>query len=135
MFNYFDNYKYIITLDSITFSPDRVPCVGDRIEMVCSIVPPPSETLGSSIALVSINGSTEFTLSQLNSNSVLDRIDLSRYSANIDGLNPTAAMSVIRLIINYLPLDSNTTFRCVTTFINGSAYPSTLSSSPMTQAG
>ena len=110
--------------------------MGDPIEMICFIVPPPSETFGSSVALVSINGSTAFTLTQLNSNSVIEGIDLSRYSANADGLNPSTAMPVIRLIINsYLPTDSVTTFRCVTTFLNGSAYASTVSDSPMRQAG
>ena len=110
--------------------------MGDTIEMVCSIVPPPSETFSSSIAIVSINGSTEFRLSELNSNSVIDGIDLSRYSANIDGLTPSTAMPVIRLIINsYLPQDSDTTFLCATTFLNGTDYDSTVSGSPMTQAG
>ena len=108
--------------------------MGDRIEMVCSIVPPTSETFGALIADVSINGSTDFTFSQLNSNDVIDGIDLSRYSANTDGLNPSTTMSVIRLIINsYLPQDSYTTFQCVTTFLNGSDYLSTVSGSPMTQ--
>ena len=128
-------YTYI-PLDNITFSPDRAPCVGDTIEMFCSIVPPPSETFASSIAFVSINGSTPFTLSQLNSNSVSDGIDLSRYSANVNGLNPSTAMPVIRLIINsYLPTDSDTTFQCATVFNNGSVYVSTVSGSPMRQAG
>ena len=110
--------------------------MGDPIEMICSIVPPPSEMFGSSIAFVSINGSTEFSLALLNTNSVIDGIDLGRYSANVDGLNPSPAMSVIRLIINnYLPTDSDTTFQCATTFVNGSVYDSTVSDSPMTQAG
>ena len=108
----------------------------DRIEMVCSIVPPPSEMFGGSVASVSINGSSPLTLIQLNTNSVLDGIDLSRYSANTIDLNPSTAMPVIRLIINsYLPLDSYTTFRCATTFTNGTFYPSTVYGSPMTQAG
>ena len=126
----------LFPLDSITFSPDRAPCVGDRIEMVCSIVPPPSETSSLSVALVSINGSTDFTLTQFNTNSVLGGIDLSRYSANTIDLTPSIAMPVIRLIINsYLPLDSYTTFRCGTTFNSGSGYASTVSGSPMRQAG
>ena len=127
---------FLFPLDSTTFSPVRAPCVGDTIEMVCSIQPPPSETFGGSVALVSINGSNPFTQVQLNSNSMLDGIDLSRYSANVDGLNPSTAMSVIRLIINsYLPLDSDTTFLCSTTFVNGSQYDSTMPDSPMPQAG
>ena len=110
--------------------------MGDTIEMICSIEPPPSETFGGTVAFVSINGSTAFTLTQLNGNSVLDGIDLSRYSANVNGLNPSTDMPVIRLIINsYLPLDSNTTFRCVTTFNNGDPYDSTVSGNPMRQAG
>eukprot|EP00800_Vazella_pourtalesii_P003109 TRINITY_DN1310_c0_g2_i4.p1 TRINITY_DN1310_c0_g2~~TRINITY_DN1310_c0_g2_i4.p1 ORF type:complete len:184 (-),score=48.53 TRINITY_DN1310_c0_g2_i4:8-496(-) len=121
--------------DSITFTPDRAPCVGDRIEMVCSIQPPPSETFSSSLALVSINGSTPFNLIQLNTNGMVEGIDLSRYSANVDGLNPSTAMPTIRLIINsYLPLDSDTTFLCSTTFVNGSQYDSTMPDSPMPQA-
>ena len=120
----------------MTFSPDRPPCVGDMIEMVCSIQPPPSEMFGSSFASVSINGSTALTITQLNSNGMLEGIDLSRYSANVDGLNPSTTMPVIRLIINsYLPLDSDTTFLCSTTFLNGTQYDSTVSGSPMGQAG
>ena len=110
--------------------------MGDTIEMICSIVPPPSDTFGSTVASVSINGSTDFSLALLNTNSVIEGIDLSRYSANVDGLNPSSTLSVIRLIINsYLPTDSNTTFQCATTFVNGSVYDSTVSGSPMTQAG
>ena len=110
--------------------------MGDTIEMVCSIVPPPSDTFSSLVATVSINGSTDFSLSNLNTNDVLDGIDLSRYSANIDGLTPSITMSVIRLIINsYLPLDSDTEFLCATTFLNGTVYNSTVSGMPMTQAG
>ena len=110
--------------------------MGDTIEMICYIVPPTSETFEGSVATVSISGSTQFTLAQLNSNSVLGGIDLSRYSANTNGLNPSSTMPVIRLIINsYLPTDSDTTFRCATTFLNGSVYNSTVSDRPMTQAG
>ena len=110
--------------------------MGDRIEMVCSITAPPSEMFSSSIAFVLINGSTPFTLVQLNSNGMIEGIDLSRYTANIDGLNPSTTLSVIRLIINsYLPLDSDTTFLCVTSFINGTQYDSTMPDSPMRQAG
>ena len=126
----------IFPLDSITFTPVRAPCEGDRIEMVCSIQPPSSETFSALIAFVSINGSTPFTLAQLNSNDFTGGIDLSRYSANTDGLNPSTTLSVVRLIINsYLPLDSDTTFLCSTVFLNGTTYDSTVSGSPMTQAG
>ena len=110
--------------------------MGDTIEMICSIVPPTSEMFGSTVASVSINGSSAFTVTQLNSNDVLSGIDLSRYSANVDGLNPSTTLSVIRLIINsYLPTDSDTTFQCSTSFINGTAYASTVFDSPRTQAG
>ena len=126
----------VFPLDSITFSPDRAPCVGDTIDMVCSIVAPSSETFSSTIAAVSINGSSSFTIAQLNSNGVVEGIDLNRYSANTVDLNPSIAMPVIRLIINsYLTLDSDTTFLCSTSFNNGTEYDSTVSGSPMTQAG
>ena len=126
---------FIFPLDSITLSPNDIPpCVGDTIEMVCTLVPPTSETFASSIAFVSINGSIDFRLSELNSNSVIEGIDLNRYSANIDGLNPSSTLSTIRLIINsYLPLDSYTTFRCAAILINGSDYDSTVSGSPKIQ--
>ena len=110
--------------------------MGDTIEMICSIVPPPSETFSSSIATVSISGSTKFTLAQLNSSDVIDGIDLSRYSANVDGLNRSSTMSAIRLIINsYLPTDSDTIFLCSTTLDNGAVYDSTVYGSPRTEAG
>ena len=110
--------------------------MGDTIEMICFIVPPPSDMFSSSIATVSISGSTPFTLTQLNSNDVLGGIDLSRYSANVNGLNRSSIMSAIRLIINsYLPTDSATTFLCSTLLDNGTAYASTVSGSPMSQAG
>ena len=104
--------------------------------MVCSIQPPPPEMFSAFIAFVSINGSTAFTQAQLNTNVMIEGIDLSRYSANIDGLTPSTTLSVIRLIINsYLPLDSETTFLCTTTFINGTEYDSTVCGSPNTPAG
>ena len=110
--------------------------MGDPIEIICSIEPPPSDTFGGTVASVSINGSTDFSLAQLNSNSVIDGIDLGRYSANINGLIPSIDMPVIRLIINsYLPLDSDTIFLCATTFNNGTVYDSTVSGSPKTEAG
>ena len=111
--------------------------MGDTIEMVCSIVPPTSETFALTIASVSINGSTAISVSQLKSNNILEGIDLSRYSANIIDLNRSSTLAAIRLvIISYLPLDSDTTFRCVTTLdSDGSTYASTVSGRPMTQAG
>ena len=104
--------------------------------MVCSIEPPSSETFSSLIAYVSINGTVPLSITQLNSNGVIDGLYLGRYSANVVGLNPSITMPVIRLIISsYLPFDSETTFQCCTGFLNGSLYESTVSGMPMTQAG
>ena len=56
-----DLSRYTANIDGLNPS-DRALCVGDRIEMVCSITAPPSEMFSSSIAFVLINGSTPFTL-------------------------------------------------------------------------
>ena len=105
--------------------------------MVCFIVPPPSDTFSFTIASVSINGSTAFSLSLLKSNDILDGIDLSRFAANVIDLNRSSTLAVIRLVINsYLPQDSYTTFRCASKLnSDGSVYYSTVSGSPMAQAG
>ena len=111
--------------------------MGDTIDIICSIVPPPSETFSLTIASVSINGSTAFSLSELNTNNILEGIDLSRYSANIIDLNRSSTLAAIRLVIrSYLPLDSDTTFRCASTLDSDkSVYASTVSGSPMAQVG
>ena len=104
--------------------------------MVCYIEPSPSKTFVFTVASVSFNGSTPATLTQINNNAIIDGVDLTRYSANTDGLNPTAARPVIRLIIHrYLSSDSNTLIGCHGTFVDSSVSAAIVSGMPMSQAG
>ena len=106
------------------------------MEMICYVQAPVSENFGLTVARVSINGTSPQTIGQLNTDVVIDSIDLGRYSANTDGLASSQARAGIRLIIgSYLPLDSYTTFRCYGTFGNATNFASTLSEMPMRQAG
>ena len=128
--------EFINPLDTVTFSPNSPLCLGEEVEMICYVAAPVSENFGLNVASVSINGSTPLTLIQLNSNSVIDSIDLGRYSANTDGLTSSQVRAGIRLVIgSYLPLDSYTTFQCYGIFGNVSSFASTLSEMPMGQAG
>ena len=103
--------------------------------MVCYIESPPSETFALTVARVSFNGSDSGNLDEINNNNV-PPIDLSRYSANVDGLTLTAARVGIRLVIeSYLPSDSATVFGCHGTFLNSSVSDSLVSGMPNEQAG
>ena len=100
--------------------------------MVCYIELPPSETFVISIALVSFNGSTPATRSQINIFEITGGVDLSRYSANTDGLTLSSARPAIRLIIHsYQSSDSDTLIGCHGTFDNGSFSEAIVSDSPM----
>ena len=89
--------------------------------MICYVVPPPSTTFVLDTALVSFNGSEPATFAQLNTNIVLGGIDLTRYSANTDGLGVTTSRPGIRLIMtSYIPSDSNTIYGCHGLFPNTS---------------
>ena len=69
--------------------------------------------------LVSFNSSFPFTISALNSKAVVNGIDLSRYSANVDGLGISMSRPGIRLIIkSYQFSDSETLFGCHGEFSN-----------------
>ena len=103
--------------------------------MVCYIEPPAGEVFVFTIAKVSFNESDPATIAQINENDVTG-VDLSRYSANIDGLTLTAARPGVRVIIdNYMPSDSDTEFGCHGTFSNQTDSVATVSDMPMRQAG
>ena len=50
----------------MTFSPDEPLCVGERVQMVCYVVPRPAEVFVIPSAYVSFNGSTPASLSNIN---------------------------------------------------------------------
>ncbi|KAI6660173.1 hypothetical protein LOD99_10514 [Oopsacas minuta] len=103
--------------------------------MICYVEAPPFESFALAVALVSFNGSTAVNLSQINTNEVIEAVNLTRYSANTDGLVITSATPGIRLIISsYLPLDSDTTFGCHGTFTNLAISGALVSGMPMGQA-
>ena len=105
--------------------------------MVCYIVPPPPETFALTVASVSFNGSTPAaSRDNINNNDIIGGVDLSRYTANIDGLGVTTSRPGIRLIItSYIPSDSNTLYGCHGLFPNGSISDAQVSGMPMGPAG
>ena len=104
--------------------------------MVCYIEPSPSDTFVFDTALVSFDGSTPATLTQININAIIGGVDLSRYSANTDGLTKSTARPVIRLIIHsYLSSDSDTLIGCHGTFADTTISAAVVSGMPMKQAG
>ena len=122
---------------SISFSPNVPLCIGEQVEMVCYVVPPPSTTpFVLDTAYVSFNGSDPpASFANINTNIVLGGIDLSRYSASIDGLGVTSSRPGIRLIIaSYIPSDSNTIYGCHGFFFNTSISDAIVSGMPMGQA-
>ena len=120
---------------SISFSPNSPLCIGEEVEMVCFVQS--TEQFAITTALVSINSSTRaFTIAQLNTNNILNGIDLSLYSANIDGLNISKSRPGIRVIIrSYQRSDSSTTFECKGIFPNTSLSATLASGQPMQPAG
>ena len=101
---------------SISFSPNSPLCIEEEVEMLCFVET--SEQFAFSTAFLSINSSSPFTISELNTNSS-KCADLSLYSANTDGLNVSRNRAGIRLIIhNYQPSDSHTIFGCHGMFPN-----------------
>ena len=66
--------------NSISFSPNESLCIGEQVEMVCYIIPPPSTTFVLDTALVSFNGSyPASSLANINNNALIGGIDLNRY--------------------------------------------------------
>ena len=122
--------------NSITFSPNGPLCIGEQVEMICYIVPPPSTTFALTAAFVSFDGSSPAAnLAQINTNSIVGGIDLTRYSANTDELGVTTSRPGIRLIISsYIPSDSNTIYGCHGLFPNTSISEALVSDTPMGQA-
>ena len=104
--------------------------------MLCYVVPPPSTTFALDTAYVSFNGSVPpASIAQINTNIVLGGIDLSRYSANTDGLGVSTSRPGIRLIItSYIPSDSNTIYGCHGLFANATVSDAIVSGMPMGQA-
>ena len=125
----------LIGNSSISFSPNSLLCIGEEVEMVCFVQS--TEQFVLNTALVSINSSAvAFTLPQLNLDSRVDGIDLSLYSANIDGLSISTNRPGIRVIIrSYQPSDSSTTFECKGIFPNTSLSAALASGQPMQPAG
>ena len=77
-----------------------------------------------------------FEIVDLNLNTVMDGVDLSRYTANTNGLTLTNTRPGIRVIINsYLPSDSNTVIGCHGQFLNGSESSTLVSGQPNPAAG
>ena len=103
--------------------------------MVCFVES--SEQFGSSLARVSFNSSMNiFEIVALNLNTVMNGVDLSRYTANTNGLTITSTRPGIRVIINsYLPSDSNTVIGCHGQFFNGSESSTLVSGQPNPPAG
>ena len=122
--------------NTISFSPNVPLCIGEQVVMICYVVPPPSTTFVFNTAQVSFNGSAPAaTLAQLNNNIVVGGIDLSRYSANTDGLGVNTSRPGIRLIISsYIPSDSNTIYGCHGFFPNTTVSEALVSDMPMGQA-
>ena len=130
------HFTELFSLGSITFSPATPLCLGERVEMVCYIEPPPSKTFAFSVALVSFDGSAPATLAQINDNNTIDGVVLIRYSANTDGLTISTDRPGIRLIIHsYQSSDSDTLFGCHGTFTDSTVSAARVSGMPMRQAG
>ena len=122
--------------NTISFSPNEPLCIGEQVEMICYVVPPPSTSFVFDTAQVSFNGSDPVTLAQLNTNNMVGGIDLSRYTANTDGLGVDTSRPGIKLIItSYIPSDSNTIYGCHGFFPNTSISEALVSGMPMGQAG
>ena len=120
----------------ISFSPAEPLCIGEELQMVCYVVPPPADTFVIAFAYVSFNGSSPASLFNINNNYIIGGVDLSRYSANTDGLGVTTSRPCIRLIItSYIPSDSNTLYGCHGLFPNASISDALVSGMPMGPAG
>ena len=105
--------------------------------MVCYVMPPPPDTLFAfPTSQVSFNGSSPAYISNINNNDIIGGIDLSRYSANTDGLGVDTSRPGIRLIItSYIPSDINTVYGCHGTFPNTTVSDVQVSGMPMEPAG
>ena len=123
--------------NSISFSPAEPLCIGEEVQMVCYVVPPPPDTFAIPSAYVSFNGSDPpASVSNINDNDMIGGVDLSRYSASIDGLGVTSSRPGVRLIItSYIPSDSNTLCGCHGFFPNTTVSDAQVSGMPMGPAG
>ena len=123
--------------NSISFSPNEPLCIGEQVEMICYVVPPPPDTTFiTPTAFVSFNASSPAaSFANINANALIGGIDLNRYSANTNGLGVNTSRPGIRLIIaSYIPSDSNTIYGCHGFFANTTISDALVSGMPMRQA-
>ena len=119
----------------MTFSPSTPLCVGDVVEMICFVVPPPAEQFDFSVAEISFNGSDAANLNEINNNLVTG-VDTSRYTADVSGLTISSSRPGIRLTISpYQTSDGATNFGCHGVYQSSVPSESLISGYPQALAG
>ena len=124
-FNFFDVslniLLWFVSLDnSITFIPDVPLCIGEELQMICFVVPPADTSFVVEYALISIDGSTPFTIDIFNAVTSLGGVNTSRYTADTTGLNISTSRPGVRITISdYQATDESVVFGCAGVLTDG----------------
>ena len=140
-FNLFDIYLNIllrfVSLDNgITFIPDVPLCIGEELQMICFVVPPAGTSFVAATAMISLDGSTTFSVVQFNALPSLGGLDTSRYTADTTGLSISTSRPGVRITISdYQATDGSVVFGCAGLLTDGNSSDVLISNSPQALAG
>ena len=128
---------WFVSLDnSITFIPDVPLCIGEKVEMICFVVPPAGTSFIFDTPLISLNGSTPFLVGSFNAATSVGGVNTSRYTADTTGLNISTSRPGIRITISdYQATDESVVFGCAGLFPDLSSSDILISGSPQSLAG
>ena len=128
--------RFVSLDNSITFIPDVPLCIGEELQMICFVVPPAGTSFVVEYALISLDGSTPFTVDEFNALTSLGGVNTSRYTADTTGLSISTSRPGVRITISdYQATDESVVFGCAGLLTNGSSSNVLISNSPQSLAG
>ena len=84
----------------MTFSPSTPLCIGELVQMTCFVESPNAQLFIAYTALLSFNDSAAFPPNAVTASSLINGIDVSRYTASSDGLTISNERPGVRLNIS-----------------------------------
>ena len=103
--------------------------------MICFVVPPDGTSFVAATAMISLDGSTTFSVVQFNALTSLGGVDTSRYTADTTGLSISTSRPGVRITISdYQATDESVVFGCAGSYPNGSYSDVLISGSPQALA-
>ena len=90
--------------------------------MICFVVPPAGTSFVVESALISLDGSTPFSVDQFNALTSVGGVDTSRYTADTSGLDICTSRPGVRVTISdYQATDESVVFGCAGLLTDGNS--------------